>query len=162
VADVVTGSGAIAVTLSHTCPNSTVIAIDICENALEQARKNANKNNAQCYFVCSSWLEAIVDNSLDCVVSNPPYIARSEEVSQGVKYEPELALYADSMGLSAFEQLIKDSSRALKSGGHLLVEHGWQQAENVEKLFIENGFKNIRLLKDLSGRNRVTLGKYIV
>ena len=92
---------------------------------------------------------------------NPPYIATHDaEVEAGVhNYEPHLALYSGPDGLHAIRKIIREAPRYLTECGTLAIEHGWQQADDVQQLFQNAGFAGVTTLKDLAGLQRVTLAQ---
>ena len=162
VADLGTGSGAIGLSLAHEEPSITVFASDASWEALEVAKHNAVKyqlSNVQ--FWNGSWLDAIVDQSLDMVVSNPPYIeADDAHLSQGdVRFEPMSALASGSDGLDDIRQIIVQAKRCLKPASWLFIEHGYHQAQQIMTLFADAGFTNISSHKDYGDNDRVVLGQ---
>jgi len=162
VADLGTGSGAIGLSLAHEEPSITVFASDASWKALEVAQYNATKhqlNNVQ--FWNGSWLDAIIDQSLDMVVSNPPYIeAEDAHLSQGdVRFEPMSALASGSDGLDDIRQIIVQAKRCLKPASWLFIEHGYHQAQQIMTLFADAGFTNISSHKDYGDNDRVVLGQ---
>ena len=163
VLDLCTGSGALAVTLKHLHPDSSVTAIDISDEALSVAKKNAKRNKCEIKFLLSDlYAKLNKDEKFDVIVSNPPYVSEAEyeTLMPEVKdHEPSLALLAGAEGLDIYKRLIAEAPKYLKSGGALLVEIGCSQAEAVSKLFEENGFGGIRTVKDLAGLDRVVCGK---
>lgn len=162
VADLGTGSGAIALSIAHDFPTVQVIAMDYSWPALTIAQENAlNHNLKNVHFWRGSWLEAIADNSLDLVVSNPPYIEQDDpHLSQGdVRFEPMTALASGVDGLDDIRIIVKQAQRCLKASGWLMVEHGYHQSEQVQAIFEQAGFSNVSAHQDFGGQDRVVMGQ---
>lgn len=155
--DVGTGSGAIAVTLACELPEAEVHAVDLSPEAVEVARHNAERLGARVHFAVSDVLASVTrDASFDFVVSNPPYVGLNEadKVQQVVRdYEPHLALFAGEEGLNVIRRLIPQASEALRSGGWLLMEIGYSQAQSVMALL--EGWHSVHAIPDLAGIPRV-------
>lgn len=158
VMDMCTGSGCIAITLQK-LGGFQVMAVDISEEALTLARKNAQRNQAQVTFFQSNMFEQLSNTSkVDVIVSNPPYIESKvvDELDDEVKkYEPRLALDGMEDGLHFYRILARESKRFLNEGGRLYVEIGFDQAEAVKEIFGAQGFLDIQVYKDLAGLDRV-------
>jgi len=162
VLDLGTGSGCIAVTLALERPDCTVTAVDISVSALQLAKENAERLGAPIYFIQSDLFAELGVQRFDLIVSNPPYIAHEDpHLGKGdVRFEPGLALVSGSNGLDALKILTQAAPRHLQSGGWLVFEHGWDQAEQAIKLITQAGFMNVECLRDIAGHNRVTLGQW--
>ncbi len=168
IMDIGTGSGAIAVSLAKYIDNCLITAIDICPNALKVAAKNANihkvKNKIEFYL---GDLFSPIDKydeykTYDFIISNPPYISKSEinALESGVKnYEPHLALDGGDDGLDYYRKITSKAGDFLKEHGWLLFEIGYNQEKDVSEILNINGFRNIVVLKDLAGLDRVVLGR---
>lgn len=157
VADVCTGSGAIAVTLKRCCENADVTATDVSADALAVARENARTNGVAVRFVQGDLLEPLRGERFDMIVCNPPYVEREacETLQPEVRREPRLALYGGEDGLDFYRRLTKDAPDCLVPGGHLLVEVGDGQAERVSRLFGESDcFEAMETQRDLYGAKR--------
>jgi release factor glutamine methyltransferase len=157
VADLGTGSGAVALALALERPKWNIIATDISKDALELARYNAEQlqlKNVE--FYCGDWCTALPNKKLDMIVSNPPYITQNDpHLQQGdVKFEPKIALEAGN-GLSELQKIITQAKKFLKSGGFLILEHGYNQSNSIQTLLHQNAYHRITLHKDLSGIYRV-------
>ncbi|WP_119394221.1 peptide chain release factor N(5)-glutamine methyltransferase [Salinibius halmophilus] len=162
VADIGTGTGAIAIAIARECPSATVFAGEFSLAAAQLAQRNIANNAPQKVSLWQgSWLAAIADNSLDMIVSNPPYIDQNDQhLSEGdVRFEPLSALVADNSGLADIQQIAQQAKVVLKPGGWLLLEHGWDQAVRVAELLQELGYKKVQGVRDYGGNDRVTLGR---
>jgi release factor glutamine methyltransferase len=165
IADLGTGSGAIALALASDRPDAAIDATDISTKTLTQAKENAKRLGFDhITFHQGDWCEALpVDQTYDLIVSNPPYIeADDPHLYQGdLPQEPELALVSGSDGLNAIRTIVRQASAGrLRAAGWLLLEHGYQQAEAVQKLLRSAGFTNIATHPDLAGHPRVTEGQF--
>ena len=156
--DAGTGSGAIALALASEKPQWQILASDLSAGALAVASGNSQRLQLPVNFVQMNWLEAIAGQSLDVVVSNPPYIAGDDEHLAALQYEPQSALVAENDGLAAIDTVCQQSRVALKPGGALYIEHGHDQAAAVCSLFVANGFSDVRTLLDYAGCDRLICG----
>lgn len=160
--DIGTGSGCIAISLKKALPDCTVFAVDVSEEALEVARKNADANQAEVAFVKLDILNENESSRLqafDVIVSNPPYIAKSEAAGMHVRvkdYEPHLALFVeDDDPLIFYKCIINLCKKHLQKNGHLYFELNPLYAEQIRQYAIEtNIFKEVSLMNDLSGNIR--------
>lgn len=162
VLDLGTGSGAIALAIAHTRPNTEVLACDASPAALEVARENAQRlgiTNAA--FVQSNWFEALDAQRFGLIVSNPPYIAEGDpHLRQGdVRFEPVSALVSGDDGLCDIRYIVTNTRAHLQPGGWLLLEHGYTQAVRVRELLRRAGFDEIFSAPDLAGIERVSGGR---
>ncbi len=162
IADVGTGSGAIAVALAHAVPHADVVALDISSAALRIAAENAHRNGVaeRIRFVESDLLAAVADHRFDAIVSNPPYIAESERNAlpkEVREYEPSVALFAGKTGLEFYRRLIPDAWPRLASGGWLLMEIGHGQRDAVAELL--HGWNAVEFVPDLQGIPRVAMAR---
>jgi release factor glutamine methyltransferase len=159
--DVGTGSGAIAVTMARELPEAEVWAVDLSAEALEIARQNAERLGARVHFAQSDLLSSLdAEGSFDFVLSNPPYIGLEEadEVQERVRrHEPAMALFAGEDGLAVIRRLIPQAHAALRTGGWLLMEIGYRQAEAVRTLL--HGWEQVHSAADLAGIARVMLAR---
>lgn len=163
VADIGTGSGAIAIALKKEEPHMNVIASDISSDALEIAKENAKLNDADVRFVEGSMLEPIIEKGikLDILVSNPPYIKNDEVLESSVKdYEPHVALFGGEDGLKFYRIIFENAHKVLKEKALLFFEMGYDQKENLTKLASEY-FKNaeIKVFKDINNKDRMLMIK---
>lgn len=162
VADLGTGSGAIALSLAHELPTLQVLAMDFSPSALEVAHENAITHGlSNVHFWQGSWLEAVSDKSLDMVVTNPPYIEQHDpHLAQGdVRFEPITALASGCDGLDDIRLIVTQAQRCLKARGWLMIEHGYHQSEQVQFLFEAAGFDNVSAHQDFGGHDRVVIGQ---
>jgi release factor glutamine methyltransferase len=158
-----TGSGAIAVTLACEWKEVYVTAIDISEDALLLAKINAEKFNVQnkIQFLKSDWFDAI-DGIFDLIISNPPYIGLKEKdriLDEVIKYDPEISLFAGNEGLDAYKRIIPNLARYLKPDGFVVLEIGASQSNQVTNMMNAVGFANTKIVKDLSGKDRLIATK---
>lgn len=161
IADLGTGSGAIALALASERPQARVLATDASAAALEVARRNAARNDiVNVAFQQGDWLEPLAGERFDLIASNPPYIAQGNpHLGRGdLRFEPATALASGADGLDALRTLARDAPTHLVPGGWLLLEHGWDQGAAVRGLLRDAGFQRIETLRDLEDRERVTLG----
>jgi release factor glutamine methyltransferase len=158
VADLGTGSGAIAIAVKHERPAAKVTATDTCAGALEVAKANAQRLGTAVSFVAGSWWDAVDDTAFDLVLSNPPYVAAGDPHLAALRHEPLKALTPGGDGLSALREIIGGASGHLAPGAWLLVEHGYDQADAVQALFHAHGFTEVTTRTDLAGQPRCTGG----
>lgn len=161
IADFGTGSGAIACALAQERPNWQISAVDQSKTALLIAKENALAHQlSNIHFIQGSWGKPCFE-PFDAIVSNPPYIESNDpHLNQGdVAFEPRSALVSGDDGLDDIRLIIIDAKRLLKPGGALFFEHGYNQGEAVRSLLNENGFVDVKTIKDLSGHERVTYAR---
>jgi release factor glutamine methyltransferase len=161
VADLGTGSGAIALAIARERPACEVLASDLSEAALQIARENAQKLAlGSVSFYQGSWLEPLPGN-FQLIVSNPPYVDRDDpHLTRGdCRFEPVLALSPGSDGLEAIRHICADAASRLDPGGWLMLEHGSEQANKVREQFVLAGFESVSTRVDLAGLDRVSLGQ---
>jgi release factor glutamine methyltransferase len=161
VADLGTGSGAIALAVASERPALQVTGVDVSGEALEIARRNAARLQlGNVRFERGSWFAPLAGRRFDVVAANPPYIARGDtDLAPNVsRFEPEVALIAGNDGLEAIEQIVTQAGAHLQPGGWLVLEHGWTQAAAVRDRLVRGGFSHVRSHADLAGHERVTEG----
>jgi release factor glutamine methyltransferase len=162
IADLGTGSGAIALAIASERPVWKVVATDMSGDALTVASDNASQLNiVNVEFRQGSWCDALPPQLFDLIVSNPPYIdAADAHLTQGdLRFEPRSALVAADDGLADIRTLCSQAPQRLKPGGWLLLEHGWTQGPTVAAILQSSGLETVRTLKDLNGNDRVSLGR---
>lgn len=157
--DLGTGSGAIALALAYERPNWDMLAIDASEAALTVAKENAENLKLNIQFKKSDWFSDIAGQKFNLIVSNPPYIEPNDKHLHALRYEPQEALVSEKRGLQDLETIISQAPNYLLENGYLILEHGFDQADAVNKLMNQNGFTEIKTLTDLARNPRVTLGK---
>ena len=165
VLDICTGSGAIAIAISHYKQDALVYAGDISEQALRVAKENNRRCNTTVEFRQGD-LTAPFENlfgKVDLLTSNPPYITSEEmnELPADVLQEPRLALWGGDDGLRFYRLLIANAPALLKNGGWLVFEIGWKQGESVQLLMQQRGFDNVAVIQDWQGNDRVVVGQLL-
>lgn len=156
VVDVGCGSGAIAITLSLEC-GAEVWAVDVSTAALKVARRNARRLGARVELLAADLLSCFAPRSLDLVVSNPPYVARSEEAGmqrEVREHEPHIALFAGQTGLEIYQRLIAQAAGVLRPGGALVLELGYRSCEDVRAM-LGPPWRGVQVREDLAGIPRV-------
>lgn len=161
VLDLCTGSGCIAVSLAKFVPGAKVQGVDISPEALKVSEENARRNGVNVHFFLSDMFGQ-VEGKFDMIVSNPPYIPTGE--IQGLMpevkdFEPHLALDGKEDGLWFYRILAGEGKKYLKPKGTLMVEIGCDQGKDVSRIFKDNGYCDIKVIKDLAGLDRVVTGK---
>ena len=160
VLDIGTGSGAIAVTVAKK-KGAKVAAVDISEKALEIARENAKNNQVNVEFMQSDVFSSLKHKKFDVIISNPPYISESEYetlMPEVKNFEPKIALVAEDEGMSIYKQIINEAPEHLEKNGVIVFEIGYNQGKEIQKL-LEKDFKEIKILKDLQGNDRIALAR---
>jgi release factor glutamine methyltransferase len=162
VLDLGTGSGAIAISVASQRPLAEVTAVDASAAALKVAHSNAEQlHTPNVRLLQSDWFTALVGETFDVVVSNPPYIAQDDvHLTQGdLRFEPKNALASGEDGLDNIRAIVRVAPQHLTAGGWMLLEHGYDQAQQVADLLWAQGFTQVESRPDLAGVLRVTLGK---
>ncbi len=157
VADLGTGTGAIAIALAASRPSWQITAIERSQAALDVARQNAT-GHSNITMTQGSWCEPLEPSSLNIIVSNPPYIREGDPHLAALTHEPASALVAGPSGLECIEVIVRDAVNCLVPGGALYLEHGYDQGEDVRDLFARAGYADIETLLDLNGQARITMG----
>ena len=161
VADLGTGSGAIALAIATERPNVQVTATDISQSALEVAMKNAVRLGVQnVTFRQGDWFTPLADQRYQLIVSNPPYVRVGDpRLEVGTLYEPVAALLSGYDGLDALRVICAAARRYLDHQGVLILEHACDQKIAVHELLSQGGFETIVCNTDLAGKPRVTWGR---
>ncbi len=161
--DLGSGTGAIALALASERPAWKLLGVDRIDDAVALAQRNASKLGiTNIRFAEGSWFEPVT-HAFDLIVSNPPYIdPQDQHLSQGdVRFEPLSALVAADSGRADLALIIEQAPGYLNPGGWLVLEHGYDQAEWVAEKLSEQGFSNLKQLKDLGGNMRVSAGQWL-
>lgn len=162
ILDLGTGTGAIALALASERPDCQVTGIDLQPEAVALAQHNAQKlaiNNVR--FLQGNWFTPVAGQQFALIASNPPYIDEADpHLAQGdVRFEPGSALVSAEQGLADLAAIVQQAADYLEPQGWLLLEHGWQQGENVRTLLNAAGFIAVATHRDYGGNDRVTLGQ---
>lgn len=159
IVDIGTGSGAIGITLSLE-RGVPVLCTDVSEAAARVAAGNARRLKAPVQCAVCDLGEALASNAFDLVLCNPPYIPESDRASiqrEVQEHEPHVALFGGPDGLELYRRLIPDAARMLRPGGHLVMEIGWKEAENVSAML--GSWRNVEIKPDLAGIPRVVIAQ---
>jgi release factor glutamine methyltransferase len=161
VLDLGTGSGAVAIAIAHEEPDAEVVAVDASADALAVARENARRHGGVIRFVYGDWFAGVAGQRFDVIVANPPYIAEGDaHLEQGdLRFEPRAALVSGADGLDAIRAIVARAREHLVTGGWLLFEHGYDQAERCRSLLAMYGYTEAQTWPDLAGVPRVSGGR---
>lgn len=154
------GTGIISIALAKH-KKAQVVAVDISEEAIKLAKKNAIYNNVNIDFRLGNLFDPIAsDERFDLIISNPPYIREDEKskLAKELNFEPDQALFSGEDGLDLIKEIIKESPKYLKNKGIVLLEFGYDQANAINDLFKEHGFRCIIIKKDYNGYDRIGKG----
>ncbi len=161
------GSGIISITLLKEIETLTMIGVDINDKAIELTKANALKhevNDRLCILKSNLFEKINKENQFDFILSNPPYIETKviDSLQEDIKqHEPKLALDGGEDGLDFYRAIIEQSKSYISPEGFIAFEIGYNQAEAVKKIFVENGYPNVTIAKDLAGFDRVVIGMII-
>ncbi len=153
------GSGAIAIAIAHERPQWQIVGTDISKDALTIAQKNADRHrieNLELYE--SNWFQNVPAIKFDIIISNPPYIATNDPHLAQLRYEPQSALVSGEDGLDDIKIIIKEAVGYLDEKGQLILEHGYNQGNQVRNLMKQNYYQDVKTIKDLNDIERVTIG----
>ena len=166
--DLGTGSGCIVLSILAQCKDISATAVDISENALKIAKKNADNLNVsdRCYFVNASWFDTNfleqINGKYNIIVSNPPYIP-SEDIPtlepEVKNFDPMLALDGGPDGLDSYKQIAKIAKEKISDNGYILIEAGINQAQDIVDIFTSQGFQHFKTLNDLNSIPRCIVFK---
>ena len=163
ILDIGVGSGIIGITAALEIKDSYVLGADISEKALETAKKNKELLKvSNIKFLKSNLFENIEFKQFDMIVSNPPYISLNEAgimSDDTLLHEPSEALFAENDGLYFYYEICQKALDYLADFGYLLFEIGYKQGKNVAEIMTSSGFKNVEVIKDLAGLDRVVVGQ---
>lgn len=160
--DLCSGSGCIAISLSESFPQSIVYAVELSLDAFKYLEANINNLSSGNLTGIKADIETFIPTQkADLIVSNPPYLTHNEmcHLQKEVSHEPSMALVADDNGLYFYNFISRKYKSYLNKGGILAFEVGYQQAESVRSILLENNYINVELTKDLSGVSRVVTGQ---
>jgi release factor glutamine methyltransferase len=163
VADLGTGSGAVALALATERPHWQISATDLSGEALAVARANAARLGITTVgFLEGSWFEPLAGTAFDLIVSNPPYVGAGDPAlaTSALAHEPRLALTPRLDALSCLRTIVRGARSHLTAGGWLLLEHGALQGPAVRHELVLAGFRYVRSHRDLGGHERVTEGQH--
>ena len=159
IIEVGTGSGCIAISIALQKTNINIIATDLSDPALEVANLNRKFHDVKnVLLVQSNWMSFVQEDSLDLIISNPPYLKSNDPHLSDLKHEPLIALTSEN-GSQSFYEIASQAIFSLKSGGRIIFEHGYSQAKEVSNILKDFGFKEIVSAQDLQGLDRYTYAK---
>lgn len=163
ILDLCSGSGCVPIAIESMLPNAELYAIEYSDKAFSYLKENIKLNGSNLKAFCTDALdESLIENfpKLDMITANPPYLTKQEMLNRdkSVLYEPPEALYGGNDGLCFYRALTRIWKNALKENGALVYEIGYAQADAVAKILLDNGFSNIKIVKDLAGKDRVVCG----
>jgi release factor glutamine methyltransferase len=159
-ADLGTGSGAIALAIAQQRPDVQVSAVDASADALAVAQANGERLRLPVTWHLGDWFSPLAEQRFELLVSNPPYIAEADPHMAALRHEPRRALTSGADGLDDLKRLVQDAPEHLQTGGWLLLEHGWDQAEAVRALLSARGFGSVQSRVDLAGIERCSGGQW--
>lgn len=159
VADLGTGSGAVALALALERPHWEVVATDVSADALATAKANAAALNlGRIEYLQGHWFDPLRGRSFNLIVSNPPYVGASDPAMRdpALRHEPRIALTPGEDAYRSLREIIRGAPEHLERDGWLLLEHGADQAPEVARELVGRGFRSVRSHRDLAGHERVT------
>jgi release factor glutamine methyltransferase len=162
IADLGTGSGAIALALAQELPKAKVIGVDLSREALMIATANAARLGLPVSFVQSNWADALDSSSLDILLANPPYVAAEDPHLRqtSLPFEPRQALVAAQGGMADLRQIAEQARDKLRAGGWLLMEHGFDQQAEILSVLRGLGYQCVRGRQDLAGIDRLVMARW--
>ncbi len=162
IADLGTGTGAVALAVATELADSQVVATDNCEQALRVAECNrVNLGISNIQLIQCDWLNGLAERRFDVIGANPPYIKQDDPCLKdpALGFEPRAALVGGTDGLECLRQVVETAKSRLVHGGWLIVEHGWEQGRSVRDLMCANRYEMVMTECDLAGNERVTEGR---
>ena len=159
VVDLCSGSGCIALAVKKFCPHSTVTAVEKSDEAFAYLEKNTDYTQLDVTAVKADIFEydkVLEENSLDAIISNPPYIHPDVRatIQKEVSFEPDMALFAEEEGLLFYRYIAANYRKVLKKGGYLVFEYGFDQQVAVRNILLQTGYNIIKEIVDLGGNAR--------
>ena len=164
VLDLGTGSGAIALALASNNKCWNVTAVDNSESALRVAADNAKLLQlTNIEFIQTSWCDGLAADNFDLIAANPPYVEAGDKhlAKEGLPFEPIGALVAKENGFADIRAIAEQSRHCLRMNSWLLIEHGFQQKQGVEKILVDIGYANVECVKDLANLDRLTKAQWL-
>jgi len=160
IADLCTGSGALAISIAHYYPAAEVVGTDLSPGAIEVARQNAERLGVSVKWRLGDFVDSIQGECWDFIITNPPYVSTEDyrQCAPEISHEPSMAFLGGPDGLDFYRRLAEEIRPLLNPHGKLLMEIGWDQAEAVCSIFHLKGFKT-HIFPDLAGRDRVILAR---
>jgi len=164
VLDLGCGTGIIGITIALERPLSKVTLIDQSEHAIQNTKENQTFYQVTNTMIQKSdWFSALDQTRFDVILSNPPYLEDNDpHLSQGLEEEPLDALISGPTGIEAIQYIIENAKNHIKPSGWLFIEHGFNQAMILKDLFEKNGYQHIENANDIHGIHRVTFAQYSI
>jgi release factor glutamine methyltransferase len=164
VLDLGCGTGIIGITIALERPLSKVTLIDQSEHAIQNTKENQTLHQVTNVMIQKSdWFSALDQTRFDVILSNPPYLEDNDpHLSQGLEDEPLDALVSGPTGIEAIQYIIENAKNHIKPSGWLFIEHGFNQAMILKDLFEKNGYQHIENANDIHGIHRVTFAQYSI
>jgi release factor glutamine methyltransferase len=164
VLDLGCGTGIIGITIALERPLSKVTLTDQSAHAIQNTKENQMLHQVTNVMIQKSdWFSALDQTRFDVILSNPPYLEDNDpHLSQGLEDEPLDALVSGPSGIEAIQYIIENAKNHIKPSGWLFIEHGYNQALILKDLFEKNGYQHIENAKDIHGIHRVTFAQYSI
>ena len=164
ILDLGCGTGIIGITIALERPLSKVALIDQSKDAIQNTKENQSLHQVTNTTIKKSdWFSALDQKRFDVILSNPPYLEENDpHLLQGLEDEPLDALVSGPTGIEAIHHIIENAKNYIKPSGWLFIEHGYNQAKILKDLFEKNGYRHIENAKDIHGIHRVTFAQYSI